>query len=194
MGRMLAEARCRAGVTQYDAAEAANVSRATVINWENGVSNPDIFQIEDLLEYYGEDPIYRLKNYRNTRLYDMLNKSGDLAQIDEQAINEELIHIINSEMSKRVKMQLLFLFSYEHGRDPDAIMQEMNAILQIPLRSGHAVAVLVRSLYDSAVAHKELNCPESIKPDIDIWETATLAGFHAVKDRRGGYVIKGDNK
>ena len=186
MGRLLADARNRNGKTQYDVAAAVNVSRATVVNWENGMSNPDIFQIEDYLDYLGEDPIYRLKNYRNPKLYDVLTNSGT---INEQEIDDELCKII-LELSPMVKLQMLFLFSGMHGRNPDAIMQEMNAILQIPLKTGHGVAALVHSLYESAVAHGELNCPDAVKPDMEIWENSILAGFNAVKERKGGYSVK----
>lgn len=190
MGKLLAEARMRHGVTQYDIAEAVNVSRGTVVNWESGTSNPDIFQIEDFLDFLGEDPIYRLKNYRNPALYD--NYINGESQ-DEDAIDAELMRIIKRELSLKVKQQLLLLFSGEHGRDPDAIMQECNAIIQIPLKAGHAVAVLVHSLYTTAEAHGELNCPDSVKPDMDVWESAILAGFHAAKAGRGAYSVKSND-
>lgn len=49
----LKAARVNAGYTQKDAAEKLGVSNATLCNWENGTSYPNIPQVEKICELYG---------------------------------------------------------------------------------------------------------------------------------------------
>lgn len=188
LGRQIAMARIEHGRTQDDLAGAINVSRATIINFETGKSNPDIFQLEDISDYLGEDLVFRLRRYRQPDLYRLQEADADL-----QAVEDDLVRIIRTETSPRVKRQLHFLFTGSHGRDPDAIIQECNAILQIPLRLGHSVAVMVDSLYHMTSAHGYLNCPEAVQPDLRLWEDAILHGFHAARSGRNSYTVDRDD-
>lgn len=170
------------GKTQDAVAENINVSRATVINWEAGRSNPDLFQLEDLAEYFGEDLIYRLKHYRKPDLYATLSEDADI-----DAVRAELIAFLQTEAAPQIIRQLHFLFAGEHGSDPDAVIQEMNAILQIPLYMRHPIASMVNSSYHMALANNQLNCPDCVKPDLKVWEDAIRSGFHAGRQGKSGY-------
>jgi len=48
-----AAARVNAGLTQDDVAKALHVGKQTIVNWENGVSEPKISQGVQLSELYG---------------------------------------------------------------------------------------------------------------------------------------------
>lgn len=48
-----AAARVNAGLTQDDVAKAMHVGKQTIVNWENGVSEPKISQGEQLSKLYG---------------------------------------------------------------------------------------------------------------------------------------------
>lgn len=48
----LAAARVDAGMTQEDVAKALHVSKATIVSWENGSSEPKISQAKALCELY----------------------------------------------------------------------------------------------------------------------------------------------
>lgn len=52
IGRKLQRSRMDAGLTQEQAAEALDVTRQTVSNWENGKTYPDIKNIVDISELY----------------------------------------------------------------------------------------------------------------------------------------------
>ena len=52
IGRKLQRSRVRAGLTQEQAAEALDVTRQTVSNWETGKTYPDIKNIVDISELY----------------------------------------------------------------------------------------------------------------------------------------------
>ncbi len=53
IGEKLARARTSSGLTQEQAAEALNISRQTLSNWENCKTNPDILYCIDLSKLYG---------------------------------------------------------------------------------------------------------------------------------------------
>lgn len=48
----LAACRVNAGKTQSDTAGYMHVSKQTVLNWEKGVTTPDLRQARELAEYY----------------------------------------------------------------------------------------------------------------------------------------------
>lgn len=52
IGRKIKDARAAAGLTQEQAAEALNVSRQTVSNWENGKTWPDIVSVVKMSDLY----------------------------------------------------------------------------------------------------------------------------------------------
>ena len=52
LGRKLAAARMKSGLTQEEAADALGISRQTLSNWENDKSRPDISQAQLLAEVY----------------------------------------------------------------------------------------------------------------------------------------------
>ena len=52
IGKKLQRSRIDAGLTQEQAAEALDVTRQTVSNWENGKTYPDIKNIIDISELY----------------------------------------------------------------------------------------------------------------------------------------------
>lgn len=49
----LRAARVNAGLRQIDAAEAINISKATLISWEAGKTSPKAWQMQQLCELYG---------------------------------------------------------------------------------------------------------------------------------------------
>ena len=52
IGKRLQRSRMEAGLTQEQAAEALDVTRQTVSNWETGKTYPDIKNIVDISELY----------------------------------------------------------------------------------------------------------------------------------------------
>lgn len=48
----LAAARVNAGLTQSDVAKKMHISKQTIVNWEKGVSEPKISQMDELLSLY----------------------------------------------------------------------------------------------------------------------------------------------
>lgn len=183
LGKQLAAVRLSHGKTQEDMAAACDVARGTVAHWESGVSNPDLFQIEDWEDYLGEDPIYRLSRYRNPDMYERKDLSV-------QEIKDDLIRIIRDQAPDIVIRQLHFLASGKHGSNRDAFVQEMNAVLQLPLYMRHSLAVMASSMYKLAKANGILNCPEEVQPDIDFLDAAINAGFTAAESGNTAYSLR----
>ena len=53
IGSKLFESRRAAGLTQEQAAEALNVSRQTLSNWENNKTYPDLLKSMEISDLYG---------------------------------------------------------------------------------------------------------------------------------------------
>ncbi len=51
----LAAARVNAGLTQEEVAEKMHIGKQTIVNWEKGISEPKISQMDMLLELYQID-------------------------------------------------------------------------------------------------------------------------------------------
>lgn len=48
----LAAARVNAGLTQSDVSKKMHISKQTIVNWEKGISEPKISQMDELLNLY----------------------------------------------------------------------------------------------------------------------------------------------
>lgn len=55
LGKRIKHARKEAELTQLEVAQKVNVSRATVINWELGRTNPTALQLKKLAEICNKD-------------------------------------------------------------------------------------------------------------------------------------------
>lgn len=183
LGRQLAAVRLAHGRTQEDMAAACDVTRGTVANWESGVSNPDIFQVEDWYDYLGEDPVYHLDYYRHPELHESHN-------LDIGEILDDLIRILRDQAPALVIRQLHFLASGKHGSNRNAFMQEVTAVLQLPLYMRHSLAVMASSMYKLAKANGLLNCPDEVQPDIEFLDAASNAGFSAAESGNAAYSVR----
>ena len=84
IGEMLKEARVRAGLTQEAVAEAVEVSRQTVSNWENERSYPDIISVIRLSDLYGISLDELLKGDR--RMLEYVKESTDVVAGNKRLI------------------------------------------------------------------------------------------------------------
>ena len=184
LGRQLATVRVAHGVSQEAMATMLNVSRGTVANWEMGKANPDIFQTEDWYDSLGEDPVYHLDYYRHPELYE--KHDTDIGEV-----MEDLFRILRDQAPALIVRQLHFLAAGRHGSNRDAFMQEVCAVLQLPLYMRHSLAVMASSMYKLAKANGLLNCPDDVQPDIELLDAASSAGFAAAENGNGAYTLHG---
>lgn len=61
LGDVIRRARLNAGLDQEPLAEKVGVSRATVSNWERGVSEPGVSQLRRIAEATGAEYLYDLR-------------------------------------------------------------------------------------------------------------------------------------
>lgn len=179
LGAMLQRLRADAGkkYTLEYVAQEMNVSRNTISAWESGSSVPDLLQLEDLEDLYGVNPISRLIRYRNPHLFEK----------DADTEKARVIEYIQNVAPPLVVRQLDFLFFGSHGSDSIAIMQEMNAILQLPLVLRYHVASTIKNMLELAQISKKQNCPDEVMPDMETWQEAIDAGLRAASEGRSEY-------
>ena len=81
IGQKIRQSRNESGLTQEQAAEALNVSRQTISNWENNKSYPDIISVITMSEIYHVSLDYLLKGEKGmTNYYEYLKESTDVVK------------------------------------------------------------------------------------------------------------------
>ena len=95
IGSKIKKSRTDAKITQEQAAEALDISRQTVSNWENGKSYPDIVSVLRMSDLYGVSLDYLLK--------------GEVSMKDYLDYVEESTNVVKS----KVKLsKLILILSY----------------------------------------------------------------------------------
>lgn len=182
---ILLRSRLDAGKTLEDMAEAIGVSRNTIYNWEHGTGIPNILQMEDWFDAVGRDPIKKLLAERYPSLYNVV---WDDAKTDSK--KQILVNYINDYMPELIVDELFFMFFGDHGSNADAVMQKCTAYLQIPLNHRQPIAANIYSTYRMAEASDNLNCPDDVKPDMELLKDAVDSGFTAAIHGESGYSIQ----
>ena len=97
IGKRLSEFRKRKGLSQEEVASKLNVSRQSVINWENGDATPSIYYLKDLSNLYGVsiddlvnvskpiDDCYKKEEKKSEHIH--INKKGVFINADEDHVS-----------------------------------------------------------------------------------------------------------
>lgn len=144
-----------------------NVTRRTILNWENGVSEPTVSQAIAWFQLAGKNPL----PYLLQTVYPEMDK---ISYKDKDArILASLIQIINDLPAEGVR-QLMYLFFGNHGSSPRAVLQMITAHLQTPMKNRIAHGQLVSTNYKIAEKTSALTQPNHIQPDLDYLDSAII--------------------
>lgn len=92
IGKKLKVARTHSGLTQDKVAEAINVSRQTVSNWENEKSYPDIISVIKLSDLYSVSLDELLKG--DNKMIRHLEESTDIVSSNKKLITAIVVNIV----------------------------------------------------------------------------------------------------
>ena len=96
IGKRLSEFRKRKGYSQEELASKLNVSRQSIINWENGDATPSLYYLKDLANLYGVsiddlinvnkpiDDCYKKDKERTEHIH--INKKGVFINVDDDHV------------------------------------------------------------------------------------------------------------
>lgn len=87
----LKEARSHAGLTQEEVAEAIQVSRQTISNWETGKFYPDILSVIKLSDLYAISPDELLKG--DKKMIEHLEESTDVVSSNRRLIAAVIVNV-----------------------------------------------------------------------------------------------------
>ena len=116
IGSKLFESRRAAGLTQEQAAEALNVSRQTLSNWENNKTYPDLLKSMEISDFYGISLDVLLKDGSSPSEYAIKIASDHDQQEDRRKTTALWIMAFVLIMLLAVS-QFLYLESRTHGYD-----------------------------------------------------------------------------
>ncbi len=174
--------RNESGKSQEYMAFELNVTRRTIVNWENGVSEPSISQAILWFKLVDKSPIPFL-------LQNVYPEMDGISYKDENdRILASLIQIINDLPAESIR-QLMYLFFGNHGSSPRAVLQMINAHLQTPMKDRIAHGQLVATNYELAAKTNSLAHPEHIQPDLECLNDAIDSAKSAVKKKANQYGV-----
>lgn len=150
------------------------VTRRTVINWENGVSEPSVSQAMSWFKLTDKSPIPYLLQTNYPGMDRISAKDSDAK------ILNSLIELVNDLPAEGVR-QLMYLFFGNHGSSPRAVLQMITAHLQTPMKDRIVHGQLVATNYEMAKKTKSLAHSNHIQPDLDCLNSAIAAAKAAVE-------------
>ncbi len=160
IGESLRISRNEAGKSQEYMALELGVTRRTIVNWENDVSEPTVSQSIAWYKLVNKNPI----PYLLQTVYPDMDKIS--AKDEDERILTALMQLINDLPAQGVR-QLMYLFFGDHGSSPRAVLQMITAHLQTPMKDRIAHGQLVATNYEIAKRTGTLARPDHIQPDLD---------------------------
>lgn len=183
ISKALRSTRNEAGKSQEFMALELEISRRTVQNWENGVSEPTISQATQWFNLVGKNPVPYLLEYAFPVAENL--SAGD----DDKKLRRVLLELIQSLPEEGIR-QLMYLLCGRHGSSPRAIMQLVTAHLQTPLHDRVTQAGVIVRNYEIAKKKGTVTCPDNIQPDLDFLKSALASGENAVINDAREYTLK----
>lgn len=178
----LRNSRHETGKSQEYMAFELNVSRRTILNWENGTSEPTIGQAIRWFKLVQKNPIPFLLQH----VFPEMDKIS--SRDDDEKIKAALLLLINELPPEGIR-QLMFLFYGNHGSSPRAIMQMITAHLQTPMKDRISHGQLIATNYELAKLSGNLSRPDNIQPNLEYLNSAINSGKEAVKSNAKEYSI-----
>lgn len=177
------KSRADAGVSQEALAFELGVSRKTIQNWEKGTTAPSLFQGTEWFRALGLNPMPYYLAYVFPD-----EAEGIKASDSDERINEALLSCVTA-LPEKAKRQLLYLLIGEHGSSSTAVINLLNAYLQLPMLDRYKIAGSIINCYEVEELLERLVCPENSKPDMDKLRDALRLGKEAAVSGKAGYSI-----
>ena len=174
--------RYQSGKSQEYMALELGVTRRTIMNWENGISEPSVTQAITWFKLVKKSPIPYLLQISYPELDQISSKDTDAKVL------ASLIQIINDLPVEGVR-QLMYLFFGNHGSSPRAVLQMINAHLQTPMKDRIAHGQLTATNYEIAKRTKTLTQPDHIQPDLKYLNAAIETAKDAVEKDAKEYAM-----
>lgn len=173
--------------TRYDSGKSQEfmafelgVTRKTIQNWENGVSEPSVSQAMTWFKLLHKNPIPYLLQISYPEMDKISSKDKDAK------ILASLMQLINDLPAEGVR-QLMYLFFGNHGSSPRAVLQMITAHLQTPMKDRIAHGQLVATNYELAAKTDNLAHPQHVQPDLNYLLSAIETAKEAVAKRASEY-------
>lgn len=170
----LRSTRNESGKSQEYMALELGVTRRTIVNWENGTSEPSVSQAMNWFTLTGKNPI----PYLLQKAYPNMDKISPLD--DDAKILTALMQLINDLPAEGVR-QLMYLFFGNHGSSPRAVLQMVNAHLQTPMKDRIAQGQLIATNYEIAKRTGTLAKPDHIQPDLEYLNAAIASAKDSIE-------------
>ena len=182
--KILLQSRYEGNISQSKLADEIGVNKKTILNWEQGITQPSIEHIIQWFEACGVNPMHYILEYISPNAFDNIDYKN------EQTINEAF-NSLTELMSYEDKMALLYIYFGQHGSSPESVMQMLLAHLHNPLKDRISIAVHIATGYRLNESLDALVGGDLPKPNLDMLDEAILNAAESVKNCKSGYVVQG---
>lgn len=182
--KILLQSRYEGNISQSKLADEIGVNKKTIMNWEQGITQPSIENIIKWFDACGVNPMHYFLEYISPNAFDNIDYKN------EQTINEAF-NSLTELMSYEDKMALLYIYFGQHGSSPETVMQMLLAHLHNPLKDRISIAVHIATGYRLNESLDALVGGDLPKPNLDMLDEAILKAAESVKNCKSGYVVQG---
>ena len=179
---ILYQLRQEMGYSKNKMAEALGISYRTYERYEHGKAAPRVDEFIRYFDLFHADALRYVLEYLYPDVYEHLTANSDIDDIRHAAV-----HYTSHIASDRAVRKLCYLVFGEHGSNIEAQSEGFLILDHLPLTMRLAVASLVHTLYEVALAHDLLVQTDCIMPKVEIFQEGLRKGHAAVMAGRNSY-------
>lgn len=179
---VLVKSRYEGNKSQAYLAKGIGVTKKTVQNWEQGISQPTIEHLIDWFEVCGVNPMHYLIEYISPGAFDKF--SYNETEVDAAFAS------LSDLMSQEDKMAILYIYYGQHGSSPESVMQMLLAHLHNPLKDRIGVAIHIATDYRLNDSLNALVGGDLPKPNLQMLDKAILSAAESVEHSEAGYLVR----
>jgi len=169
-GLMLSKTRYEAKISQETIATELGVSRKTIVNWEKGLSSPDVWQLKQWFDIIGSNPLSFIYAY----MYPEMESDMDDIEVDKM-----LKKAVNT-LPVKMKRMLLYILQGKHSSSPYSIFNMVLAHLNCSTFSRVNHAMTIFNDYKMHEMINKLTHQNEIQPDMTDLGHAISIGYNSV--------------
>ena len=179
---ILLRTRFESGMSQTRLADEIGVNKKTIVNWEQGASQPSIQHIIEWFKACGVNPMRYMLEYISPE------KINEVDYESDQAI-DEAFEKLSSMISPNDKRAILYIYYGKHGSSPASVMQMLLAHLHNPLKDRISIAIHIATHYRLNESINALVGGMLPKPNLKMLDEAILSAAESVKNDKAGYMV-----
>ena len=179
----------RVGLKDGRMAGEAGIDPRTWERYITGQAAPRVDEFISWFDYFEVDALPMVLEYLYPEVYSDLSD-----QSETKALRKAAIHYVENIASPHAVRKFDYLVFGGHGSNIEAQSEEWLMLDHLPLTMRLAVAALIDTLYETAVANGLLVNTDCVMPKMGVFHDGLRKGREAVMDGRNSYTTSSTSK